>query len=313
MDELFGRLALPVICAPMFLVSEPILTIAACKAGVVGSFNCRNARTPEEFESWIERIDCELAAARQADPQAPIAPYAVNLPVRRPTHTRFDADLEICVRHKVPLIISMNGNPREIVEAAHAYGGKVIHDVTSVEFARKAADAGVDGLIALCAGAGGHTGYLSPFALLPQIRRFFPGLVVLAGAITDGRSIRAAQVLGADLAYMGTRFIATQEAQVAPEYKALLLSQQTRDVMTTDRISGLAANFMRGSITARRLDPENLPPPTGVFQAALPDGIKAWRDVWSAGHGVGLIDDIPSVAELVARLRREYDEAAPSP
>ena len=312
LKELVTRLRVPVICAPMFLVSDPSLTIAACRAGIVGSFNSHNARTSSELELWLNQIEAALEAARAQAPQVSVAPYALNLPARRQGNSRYDADLEICVRFQVPLVITMAGDPSEIVNAVHGYGGSVLHDVVSLDHARKAASAGVDGLIVLCAGAGGHTGNLNPFAFLPQVRKIFSGLLVLAGGISDGNGIRAAQVLGADLAYMGTRFIATRESNVPTRYKEMLLSQQTRDLVLTDAISGLSASFMRASIEAVGLDPDKLPPPKGLFQPELPDAIKAWRDVWSAGHGVGLIEDLPSMEDLVARLSAEYAAAAAS-
>ncbi|WP_021591947.1 NAD(P)H-dependent flavin oxidoreductase [Actinomadura welshii] len=304
---LLNHLRVPVFCAPMFLVSDPDLVVAACTAGVVGTFNHLNARTAGDFERWMDEITARLDEARRADPRRTVAPFAVNVAVRRaPLEERYDHDMEVIREHEVPLVISMNGSPRRIAETVHGYGGVLIHDVPSVELARKAVDAGADGLIALCGGAGGHTGTASPFALVPQIRRFFDGPLALAGAVSDGRGIRAAQALGADYAYMGTRFIATQECGVPTAYKELLVSQGTEDVIATDAITGLQANFLRGSIVGAGLDPAALPVPKGLFQPAIPEDVKGWRDVWSGGHGVGLIDDIPSVAELVDRLRREY-------
>ena len=307
LKTLASRLRLPVICAPMFLISDPDLTIAACKAGIVGSFNSQNARTPAALEEWLTRIDGELAAACATAAEDSVAPFAINMAARRQGNPRFEPDLDICVRFSVPLVITMVGNPREIVEAVHAYGGQVIHDVASVEHAHKAIEAGVDGLIVLCAGAGGHTGSLNPFAFLPQVRKFYSGFIALAGGISDGRGIRAAQVLGAAMADMGTRFIATREARAPAGYKEMLVGHGSKDIVLTDAISGLPANYLRGSIAAAGLDPADLPRPIGLFQPDLPPHIKAWRDVWGAGQGAGLIDDIPSVEDLVARLRAEYD------
>jgi nitronate monooxygenase len=306
---LASQLRLPVICAPMFLISDPKLTIAACKAGVVGSFNSQNARTPAELTSWLTSIESELAAARAASPLSEVAPYAMNMAARKVGNERYGPDLETCVRFRVPLVITMVGNPREIVDAVHSYGGQVIHDVATVEHAYKALDAGVDGLIVLCAGAGGHTGTLNPFAFLPQLRKFFSGLVALAGGICDGRGVWAAQALGADMAYIGTRFIATVESGAPARYKDMLVSHGSKDVVLTDAVSGLPANFLRGSIESAGLDPNALPPPSGLFRPNLPERIKAWRDVWGAGQGVGLIEDIPTVDELVSRLRLEYEAA----
>jgi nitronate monooxygenase len=273
---------------------------------LIGAFPASNTRTIEDREAWLVRIEAELAAERAARPDARIGPYAVNLIVRGAGTEAFAADLELMRRFKVPIVITSVGDPGDVAAFVHDYGGLVFHDVATVRHAEKAIAAGVDGLIVLTAGAGGHTGIANPFAIVPQIRRMWDGLILLAGAISDGRSIHAAEVLGADFAYMGTRFAATRESLAVADYKALLLSQRTADVIITDRISGLNAAFMRGSIAARGLDPDNLPPPEARFKAALPDGLKAWRDIWSAGHGVGLIDDIPTVAELTERLINEY-------
>lgn len=311
-SELLDQLRVPVICAPMFLVSDPDLVVAACTAGVVGTFNSLNARTADDFENWMAEITGRLDQARSAHPAQKIAPFAVNIAVRRaPNEERYDRDIEIIREYRVPIVISMNGSPRQIAETVHSYGGMLIHDVPTAELAYKAVDNGADGLIALCAGAGGHTGSANPFALVPQIRRFFDGFLALAGGITDGRGIRAAQALGADVAYMGTRFIATQEANVSPVYKELLLSASTSDVIATDSITGLRANFLRESLDRVGLDPDALPAPKGLFKPDIPADIKAWRDVWSAGHGVGLIDDIPTVAQLVDRLHDEYGAVVP--
>jgi nitronate monooxygenase len=303
-EALRSRLTLPVIAAPMFLVSGPDLVIACCKAGVMGSFPTANARTAEECASWLERIDTELS------PVADAAPYAVNIIVRSAGTSRFEADLALIDRHRPAVVITSVGSPAAVVPRVKAYGGLVFHDVATMRHAEKAIEAGVDGLILLTAGAGGHTGTANPFAFVPQIRRIFDGAILLAGGISDGRGVRASEVLGADFAYMGTRFAATRESLASARYRDLLVSQQMADVVTTDRISGLNATFLRGSIAAAGLDPDALPPVAERFKPDLPDTIKAWRDVWSAGHGVGLIDDIPPVAELVARLRQEYHAAA---
>ena len=303
-DDLCASLRLPVIAAPMFLVSGPELVIAACKAGVVGSFPTLNARTAADLESWLHRIESELDAARDAGMS--VAPYAVNLVVRGAQSPRYLEDLAIIEHFKPALVITSVGQPGEVVKRVHAYGGLVFHDVTTLRHAAKAAEQGVDGLILLTAGAGGHTGTANPFAFVPQVRRQFEGAIILAGSISDGHAIRAAQSLGADFVYMGTRFSATQESMASADYKALLVNQTMADVVTTDRISGMSATFMRGSITRAGLDPDRLPPAEGLLKPAIPPEIKAWRDVWSAGHGVGLIDDTPSVAELVNRLETDY-------
>ena len=306
---LFPDLALPVIVSPMFLVSGQELVIAACKSGIVGSFPSLNFRTSEDFEQALIKIETELADFRAANPGASVAPYAVNMTIRIVGSDRFKADLDALKRHRVPVVITSVGEPSPVVDVVHGYGGVVLHDVTTVRHARKAAEAGVDGLILVCAGAGGHAGATSPFALLPQVREFFDGAIVLAGAISEGRGIRAAQVLGADYVYMGTRFIATRESRAREPYKDMLVSEQTHDVVYTNAFSGMHANYLKASIVANGLDPDKLPPPKGLWQPDLPEGVKAWRDVWSAGQGVGLIKDIPTVGELVDRLKAEYDQA----
>jgi nitronate monooxygenase len=296
------NLTLPVIAAPMLLVSGPELVIACCRAGLIGSFPGANARTPETLAAWLDQI-----VAAQADGRS--AAYALNIIVREAGSERLAAELDLAEKHRIPLIITSVGHPGAVVERVHDYGGLVFHDVATLRHAEKAIEAGVDGLILLTAGAGGHTGSANGFAFVRQIRAMWDGMIVLAGGISDGHAVRAAEVLGADFAYMGTRFAATQESMANPAYKELLISQRMADIIVTDRISGLPATFMRGSITAAGLDPDDLPPPIARFKPNLPEGTKAWRDVWSAGHGVGSIDDIPPAAELIARLRQGYVEA----
>ncbi|MFT3770205.1 MAG: nitronate monooxygenase family protein [Minicystis sp.] len=306
-----GRLSLPVIGAPMFIVSGPELVIAQCKAGVVGSFPALNARPKELLEEWIVRIKAELAAYREANPDAPVAPFAVNQ-IAHKSNDRLEHDVEVCVRHQVPILITSLRAPAEVVRAAHGYGGIVLHDVTNVRHAEKALEEGVDGLILVCAGAGGHAGTLSPFALLNEIRRFYQGTVVLAGAISNGSSILAAQAMGADLAYMGTRFIATEEAHALPGYKQMLVETTAKDIVYTSLFTGVHGNYLKPAIAASGLDPDNLPSAdktTMNFGSGGNSAAKAWRDIWSAGQGVGSIHDVPKVADLVARLRGEYDEA----
>lgn len=295
------NLTLPVIAAPMLLVSGPELVIACCRAGVIGSFPGANARTPETLAAWLDQI-----VAAQADGRS--AAYALNIIVREAGSERLAAELDLAEKHRIPLIITSVGHPGAVVERVHGYGGLVFHDVATLRHAEKAIEAGVDGLILLTAGAGGHTGSANGFAFVRQIRAMWDGMIVLAGGIGDGHAVRAAEVLGADFAYMGTRFAATQESMANPAYKELLVSQRMADIIVTDRISGLPATFMRGSITAAGLDPDDLPPPIARFKPNLPEGTKAWRDIWSAGHGVGSIDDIPPAAELIARLRQGYVE-----
>lgn len=307
-EKLKSQMRLPVIAAPMFLVSGPELVIATCEAGVVGSFPSANARTAAEFEAWLLRIEAALGAARQEG--VAVAPYAVNLIVQGALAPRFVEDLALVERFKPPIVITSVGQPGEVAKLVHAYGGLVFHDVATLRHATKAAEQGVDGLILLTAGAGGHTGIANPFAFVPQVRRQFGGAILLAGAISDGRSILAAQTLGADFAYMGTRFAATQESLAPAAYRELLVSQKMADVIITDRISGMSATFLRGSISHAGLDPDHLPPTAGFLQPTIPEAVKAWRDVWSGGHGVGSIDDIPSAATLVDRLEAEYKAAA---
>ncbi len=311
--EIRAGLRLPVIAAPMLLVSGPELTVAACRAGLIGAFPAANTRTAEECEAWLGRVESELKDAREADPKARIGPYAFNIVVKNAGSERYEQNMALARKFAAPIVITSVGNPGEAVARIHDYGGLVLHDVATLRHAEKAIGAGVDGLILLTAGAGGHTGSANPFAFVREVRRIWDGPIVLAGGISDGRSIRAAEILGADFAYMGTRFAAAQESRAPDAYKALLVSQRLADIVTTDRISGLKATFMRGSIEAAGLDPDNLPPTKGLFQPDLPEGVKAWRDVWSAGHGVGTIDDIPSVAELVDRLEAEYRAPNPSP
>ncbi len=306
-----GNLCLPVIGSPMFIVSTPELVIAQCKAGIVGSFPALNARPKEQLAVWLEQIGTELAAHKAAHPSMTVAPYAVNQIVHA-SNDRLMHDMEMCVRFKVPIIITSLRPPGEIIEAAHSYGGIVLHDVINVRHARKAAEAGVDGLILVCAGAGGHAGTLSPFALLPEVRKFFDKTIVLAGAISNGASVLAAQAIGADLAYMGTRFIATKEANATDEYKQMIVNSAAEDIVYTALFSGINGNYLKHSVLQTGLDPDNLPPPDKNkmnFGSGEGGARKAWRDIWSAGQGVGQIDDSPSVAELVQRLRREYDAA----
>lgn len=303
-SELKARLRIPVVCAPMFLVSGPELLVAASLAGVLGSLPASNARTSDELAVWLKRISSELEReGREA------RPYAINLIVRGAGVPRFEADLKLVEQFRPTVVITSVGKPGDVVRRVHGYGGLVFHDVATMRHAEKAIEEGVDGLILLTAGAGGHTGSANPFAFAPQVRKFWDGAILLAGAISDGRSIRAAEVLGADFAYMGTRFAATAESRASKDYKDLLVSQKMADVLTTDRISGMSATFMRGSIARTGLDPDDLPPRKALLQPSIPENLKAWRDIWSAGHGVGQIDDIPSVCELVDRLEQEYRAA----
>lgn len=299
------KLALPAIGAPMFIVSGPELVIAQCKSGVIGAFPALNARPEATLDEWLVRIKAALAA----DPQA--APYAVNQ-IIHPSNTRLQHDMALCVKHEVPLIITSLAAPTAVVPRVHAYGGLVFHDVISVRHAEKALEAGVDGLILVCAGAGGHAGTLSPFALVGEIRRFYDGPIALSGAIAGGGAILAAQAMGADLAYIGTRFIATAEANAAPAYKQALVDAAAADIVYTPYFTGVHGNYLKQSIVAAGLDPNSLPvrdKSTMDFGSAAAAGAKAWRDIWGAGQGVGGIDAIEPVAAVVARLKEEYRAA----
>ena len=298
-------LRLPVIAAPLFIVSGNDLVIAACKAGIVGTFPSLNARTADELRDRLAKIQAALAEPAGPKP----APFGVNLICHR-TNRRLAADVDVVVEHRVPVVITSGGDPRPIVERVHGYGGIVLSDVTDLKWARKAAASGVDGLILVCGGAGGHAGLMNPFALLPQVREFFAGTLILAGAISDGRAIRAAQVLGADLVYMGTRFVATVEANAPERYKTMVIESEASDLIYTDVFSGIPANMLKPSIRQYGLDPDNLPAKNALdISKELNPDLKAWRDIWSAGQGIGSIHSAPSVAELVARLQSEYDSA----
>ena len=296
-----GRLALPAIAAPMFLVSGPDLVVETCRAGLLGTFPALNARTTEDYAAWLDEIEARLA------PELGAAPFGVNLIVHR-TNPRLAADIEITARRRVPLVITSLGANSEVVAAVHEYGGLVFHDVINRRHAEKAAEAGVDGLIAVCAGAGGHAGTLSPFALVSEIREVFAGTVILSGAITRGAHIAAALALGADLAYLGTRFIATRESLAPEAYKRMIVEARAADVVYTPSISGVDANFLGPSLTAAGLDLANLPPRPQMNMDKEKEH-RAWRDIWSAGQGVGAVTDVPSVAELCTRLMREFEEA----
>jgi nitronate monooxygenase len=303
-----GRLVAPVIGAPMFLVSFPPLVAALCKAGVIGTFPHVNARPAEQFEQWLLQLENELEQHRAAHPQAVVAPFGVNLVVHR-TNPRFQQDLAVVVRHRVPLVLTSLGHPGEVVAAVHAYGGLVFSDVTNAAHARKAAQAGVDGLICVGAGAGGHASTQSQFSLVREIREFWDGCLVLGGAINDGWQVRAAEALGADFAYMGTRFIASQESQASAEYKDMLVQAGVDDLVYTDRLSGIGCNFLKPSLAAHGVDPAALPPKTPDMSSLTDSNTKVWRDLWTAGHGVATIHDVPPVAEIVARLAAEYRAA----
>ena len=306
-----GTLELPVLGSPLFIVSGPELVIAQCKAGIVGSFPALNARPVEVLDQWLTRIQDELGEYQAQNPGRKVAPFAVNQ-ICHASNDRLMKDMETCVKHKVPIIITSLRPPSEIVEAAHSYGGVVFHDVINVKHARKAAEQGVDGLILVCAGAGGHAGTLSPFALVREVKQWFKGTVLLSGAISDGYGIASALALGADLAYMGTRFIATQEANADAAYKQALTEYAAHDTVYTNLFTGVHGNYLGPSIAAAGLDPDNLPVADKTkmtFGSGGHTQAKAWRDIWGCGQGIGQIHDVPSVAELVERLKREYQDA----
>lgn len=304
----FQHLRLPVVAAPMFLVSGPGLVIEACQNGIVGTFPALNQRTTEGFEEWVIEIKATLAKFEQQTGKKP-APFGVNLIVHK-SNPRLEADLAICMKHKVPLVITSLGAVADLVKAVQSYGGVVFHDVTNLKHAQKAASAGVDGLIAVCGGAGGHAGRINPFALMGQIRKFFPKTVLLAGALSQGRDILAAQALGADLAYMGTRFIATVESSAQPEYKQMILDTEAEDIVYTPAVSGVPASFMKASLEKAGIHDFNERGEMNFGDKnTLDKEAKAWKNIWSAGHGVSNIGDVPKVAELVARLESEYHSA----
>ncbi|MFP4599607.1 MAG: NAD(P)H-dependent flavin oxidoreductase [Persicimonas sp.] len=311
LPEIFKDMRLPLIAAPMFLVSGVELTVAACRSGIAGTFPALNQRTTEGFEAWVVEIKEELAKARADQPEVPVGPFGVNLIVHR-SNPRVKADLQVCVDQEVPLIITSLGAAKEVVDAVHGYGGVVFHDVTNRRHAQKAIEAGVDGIILVAGGAGGHAGQTNPFALFNDIRPLFDGAIILAGALSTGRDVAAARAMGADLAYMGTRFIATRESRGQEAYKELLCEARPEDIIYTPAVSGVPANFIRQSLEQNDFDMDKLTDPAHVDfgeKLTVGDEAKAWKTVWSAGHGVSAIDDVPAVAELVDRLDNEYRQA----
>lgn len=308
LPALFQNLRLPVIGSPMFIVSGPELVIAQCKAGIVGSFPALNARPAAQLDEWLTRIQAELAAHDAAHPDQPAAPFAVNLIVHK-TNNRLDEDLAILARHKVPLVITSLGAREDVNAAVHGWGGLVLHDVINDEFARKAIEKGADGLIAVCAGAGGHAGTQSPFALVQEIRAWFDGVIALSGAIASGHAILGAQAMGADLAYIGSAWIATEEANAAPGYKQAITEGGASDIVYSNLFTGVHGNYLRPSIVAAGMDPDNLPESDASkmdFGSGGNTGAKAWKDIWGSGQGIGPIREVLPVAERVARLREDY-------
>jgi nitronate monooxygenase len=303
------NLSLPVIAAPMFIASGPALVAAQCKAGIVGSFPALNARPAEQLDVWLTDLQRELADYQQANPDAKVGPIAVNQIVHQ-SNDRLEHDVAVCVKHEVPIIISsLRAPPREMLDAVHAYGGIVLHDVVSIRHAEKALEAGVDGLILVAAGAGGHAGALSPFALVGEVRKFFDGPIALSGAIATGDAILAAQAMGADFAYVGSRWLATRESNVSEAYREAIVDSSAADVVYTNLFTGVHGNYLKKSIVAAGLDPDNLPVSDKTKMSFGSGSAKAWRDIWGAGQGVGMMQDVPTVAEMVQRLTQQYQAA----
>ena len=303
------NLFLPVIGSPMFIASGPALVAAQCKAGIVGSFPALNARPAELLDTWLTDLKQELAEYQCANPGKKVGPIAVNQIVHQ-SNDRLAHDVEMCVKHQVPIIISsLRAPPKEMMDAIHGYGGIVLHDVVSIRHAQKALEAGVDGLILVAAGAGGHAGPLSPFALVGEVRKFFSGPIALSGSIASGDGILAAQAMGADFAYIGSRWLATQESNVTQEYRDAIVDSSAADIVYTNLFTGVHGNYLKKSILNAGLDPEALPESDKSKMSFGSGSAKAWRDIWGAGQGVGMMHDVPTVAEMVARLKAEYDAA----
>jgi nitronate monooxygenase len=303
-----SRLRLPLIGAPLFIIAQPELVIAQCKAGIIGAFPALNARPPELLDTWLTLIKAELEREKELHPDQVIAPFAVNQIVHA-SNERLQHDMELCVRHQVPIVITSLRPPGEVVTAVHSYGGLVFHDVISVRHAQKALEMGVDGLILVCAGAGGHAGMMSPFALITEVRKFWDGPLILSGAMSKGEHIVAALAMGADMAYMGTRFIASQEAKASQAYKESLVSSQASDIIYSNLFTGVHGNYLRSSIAAAGLDPDHLPLADKNTMDFSGSSTKAWRDIWGAGQSVSGIDSVKSVQEIVTQLALEFTQA----
>lgn len=306
------NLALPVIASPLFIASTPALVVAQCKAGIVGSFPALNARPAELLDTWLTDINRELSTYKAINPETRIGPIAVNQIVHH-SNNRLEQDAAVLIKHKVPIIIStLRAPPKEMLDEIHAYGGIVMHDVISIRHAKKALEGGVDGLILVAAGAGGHAGLLSPFALVGEVRKFFDGPIALAGAITTGEAVLAAQAMGVDFAYIGTRWLAAKEANVNEPYRQAILESAAADIIYTNVFSGVHANYLKKSIVRAGMDPDNLPESDKSalnFSSGGSTAAKAWRDIWGAGQGVGMIDEIATVADIVNELKLEYEGA----
>lgn len=307
-QKLLESLRLPVIGAPLFIVSTPKLVIEQCKSGIIGAFPALNARKEDELESWLKNISQELEAFKKNNPEKKVAPYAVNQIVHQ-SNTRLKIDVEMCVKYKAPIVITSLRPPAEVVEAVHSYGGLVFHDVINMRHAKKAISQGVDGIIAVCAGAGGHAGTISPFALIKEIKDIFDGFVILSGSMSNGRDVLAAECIGADLAYMGTRFIATKEANAIDEYKDMIIDSDAEDIVYSSLFTGIHGSYLKGSIVKSGIDPENLElgdKNTMNFDSSESKA-KAWKDIWGAGQGVGSMKDIPNVSDLVDEIEHDYN------
>jgi nitronate monooxygenase len=309
-DVLRQGLRIPVVASPLFIISHPALTLAQCKAGVIGAFPALNARPESQLDEWLAMITEDLATYNAANPNTPAAPFAVNQIVHT-SNRRLEHDLTMCVKYKVPIVISSLGAVPEVNAAVHSYGGIVLHDVINNRHAKSAIRKGADGLIAVATGAGGHAGTLSPFALVQEIREWFDGPLLLAGSIATGGGILAAQAMGADMAYIGSPFIATHEARAIDAYKQMIVQSSAADIVYSNYFTGIHGNYLKGSVTAMGLDPDALPSadPTKMDFDAAVSGPKAWKDIWGAGQGVGAVKSVTSVADLVGRLEREYAQA----
>ncbi|NYT85058.1 NAD(P)H-dependent flavin oxidoreductase [Pollutimonas harenae] len=307
-NELYQQLSLPVISAPMFIVSGPELVIAQCANGIIGSMPALNARPQSQLAKWLAQINNGLSELKRLEPDRTIAPYAINHIIHK-SNDRLQEDLAVCAEYKVPLIITSLRAPNDVVDTVHGWGGKVFHDVTTLRHAQKALEAGVDGLILVCSGAGGHAGMLSPFALLAEVRKIFKGPIALSGAISRGQDVLAARAMGADFAYIGTRFIASDEANAQEDYKQMLVGAQASDIVYTPYFSGIPGNYLKPSITAAGFDPEHLPDQEPNVTNFGNTRSKVWRDIWSAGQGVGSIEQVLPVTQIVDRLKQEYQQA----
>lgn len=300
------QLELPIISAPMFLVSSPEMVVAGCKAGIIGSFPLANARTKEDLEIWMSRISEELTTAKQLEPNRKIAPWAVNLVVHR-TNRRYEEDLALIKKYQPPIVITSLGDPSEVVRIVHDYGGLVFSDVINLVHAQKAAQKGTDGLILVCNGAGGHAGTYNPFAFIRDVKEFWDGITILAGGISTGQDILAAKILGADFVYMGTRFLATKESLTNEEYQKILIESTVEDIIYTDAFSGIHANYLLPSLKRVGIELENIQKKESFDWSGKKDtGPKPWKDIWSAGHGVGRIKEVQTVAEVIDELKKEY-------